>query len=114
MHEQRHHDTTRMRAAACALPRCVHVASVARVACVACVVCVVGVACTLPGVVKPLPPVQPSKVFYMPDRPVCDGSLGAPVEAGAIGNDKLVELSGLVASPSHKGVLWAHNDSGDK
>lgn len=37
---------------------------------------------------------------------------GNPRNAGAIG-DPLVELSGLVASRTQEGVLFAHNDSGD-
>jgi hypothetical protein len=38
---------------------------------------------------------------------------GAPQNAGVLGDPELVELSGLAASWSHPGVLWAHNDSGD-
>jgi hypothetical protein len=32
---------------------------------------------------------------------------------GTIGNEDLVEASGLVASRAHPGVLWSHNDGGD-
>ncbi|MCU1396795.1 MAG: hypothetical protein JWM34_5223 [Ilumatobacteraceae bacterium] len=35
------------------------------------------------------------------------------VDAGAVGDPELIELSGLAASHDHPGVLWAHNDSGD-
>jgi hypothetical protein len=35
-------------------------------------------------------------------------------ERGRIEAEGLVELSGLVASRAHPGVLWAHNDSGDE
>ncbi len=38
---------------------------------------------------------------------------GEVVDAGLLGEPALVELSGLVASRAHPGVLYAHNDSGD-
>jgi hypothetical protein len=38
---------------------------------------------------------------------------GRPVSAGVVQYDPLVEASGLVASRTHPGVLWSHNDSGD-
>ena len=34
--------------------------------------------------------------------------------AGRVRAPEATELSGLVASPTQKGVLWAHNDSGDR
>jgi hypothetical protein len=34
--------------------------------------------------------------------------------AGRVGAPEATELSGLVASPAQRGVLWAHNDSGDR
>lgn len=37
-----------------------------------------------------------------------------PVEVGALMDDELDELSGLVASRAHEGIYWAHNDSGDR
>jgi len=41
----------------------------------------------------------------------CDGF--EPVElGGTVTEPRLVELSGLAASPGHSDVLWAHNDSG--
>ncbi len=36
-----------------------------------------------------------------------------PEKRGQLGEPELVELSGLVASREHPGVLYAHNDSGD-
>lgn len=45
--------------------------------------------------------------------PSCPTFTG-PVEVGALMDDKLDELSGLVASREHEGVYWAHNDSGDR
>ncbi|MBP47012.1 MAG: hypothetical protein CMH53_03655, partial [Myxococcales bacterium] len=36
----------------------------------------------------------------------------APIEAGRIDDDRLPELSGLVASASYPGWFWGHNDSG--
>jgi hypothetical protein len=47
----------------------------------------------------------------MPER--CDA--WAPVQVrGTLGADKLDELSGLAASRRLPGVLWTHNDSGEK
>jgi hypothetical protein len=43
----------------------------------------------------------------------CGGAWGDVVDAGLLGEPALVELSGLVASRAHPGVLYAHNDSGD-
>jgi hypothetical protein len=43
---------------------------------------------------------------------VCDG-FGEPVALGTIATAELRETSGIVASRAHRGVLWAHNDSGD-
>ena len=37
-----------------------------------------------------------------------------PIQVGALGDPRLDELSGLVASRQHDDVLWAHNDSGEK
>jgi hypothetical protein len=34
--------------------------------------------------------------------------------AGRVTAPEATEISGLVASPSQRGVLWAHNDSGDR
>ncbi len=36
-----------------------------------------------------------------------------PVTIGTVQTEMLTEISGLVASRSQPGVLWAHNDSGD-
>ncbi|UJR78198.1 hypothetical protein [Sandaracinus amylolyticus] len=41
------------------------------------------------------------------------GIYGAPRETGRVRNAALDEVSGIVASRAHPGVLWAHNDSGD-
>lgn len=43
----------------------------------------------------------------------CCAQWGNPRVAGSLGDPDLVELSGLVASRTHPGVLYAHNDSGD-
>jgi hypothetical protein len=36
------------------------------------------------------------------------------VVTGRLAASEATEISGLVASPTHPGVLWAHNDSGDR
>ena len=46
-------------------------------------------------------------------RPVLCTSLRARV-TGHVATSAATELSGLVASRSQKGVLWTHNDSGDR
>ena len=38
---------------------------------------------------------------------------GQPVNAGAISEGEIDELSGLAASKLHPGIIYAHNDSGD-
>jgi hypothetical protein len=43
--------------------------------------------------------------------PPCQRFLNG-TEAGVIADDGVVELSGIVASRAHPGVLWVHNDSG--
>jgi hypothetical protein len=42
---------------------------------------------------------------------LCTGE--PPVQVGVLQPPELTELSGLAASRTHDGVLWAHNDSGD-
>jgi hypothetical protein len=56
-----------------------------------------------PAVRKPAPPPRPS--------------LCGPVRrriTGRVSTAQATELSGLVASPGQPGVLWTHNDSGDR
>lgn len=50
----------------------------------------------------------------MPQRQLCPGvNAGAPTPTGPLQEPRLIETSGLVASPSQADVLWLHNDSGD-
>lgn len=65
------------------------------------------------GLVKPRPGIPPSNVFLMPEIPVCNANTDEPVEVGTLENAALTEISGLARSPTHKNVLWGHNDSGD-
>ncbi len=51
--------------------------------------------------------------FRLPRRPTCEGAYEGAVELGVL-DDALVEVSGLAASPTTEGVVWAHNDSGGK
>jgi hypothetical protein len=48
-----------------------------------------------------------------PAAPALCGRLSVRV-TGRVGAGEATELSGLVVSPTQKGVLWAHNDSGDR
>lgn len=43
----------------------------------------------------------------------CQGTIDAPEVVGALEDEELVEQSGIVASPTHPGVLWVHNDGDD-
>src|SRR5689334_16822151 len=81
----------------------------------AAVVIVTGGAGCPAGTIKPPPPMNNGTQFYeMPERAVCNGSIDHVDVAGELESDKLVEASGVVASPTHKGVLWMQNDHGDK
>lgn len=52
--------------------------------------------------------------WQMPQRPDCAGGYAElPTPTAPLGDPLLVEVSGLVASPSQPSVLWMHNDSGD-
>lgn len=52
--------------------------------------------------------------WRMPDRPDCAGGYAElPAPTAPLTDPLLVEVSGLVASPSQPSVLWMHNDSGD-
>ncbi|OGQ20775.1 MAG: hypothetical protein A2138_07725 [Deltaproteobacteria bacterium RBG_16_71_12] len=51
--------------------------------------------------------------WQMPARAACAAGYAAPVERGRLGDKRLLEASGVVASPAQPGVLWMHNDSGD-
>jgi hypothetical protein len=56
---------------------------------------------------KPAPPKRAAA------QPVLCGKLRATV-LGRVGDPEATELSGLVLSASQPGVLWTHNDSGDR
>lgn len=64
--------------------------------------------------VAPPPIAAPIAVPYVvPPRPLCAGGYaGLPTVLGRLGDGALVELSGVVPSPSATDLLWAHNDSG--
>jgi hypothetical protein len=48
-----------------------------------------------------------------PARPAICGPLHM-TRTGTVATAQATELSGLVASPDQRGVLWTHNDSGDR
>jgi len=65
------------------------------------------------GCTPPPPPPDPP-LYLPPQRPRCEGRYGElPEVRGQLGDARLGEVSGLAASLSNVGVLWAHNDSGD-
>lgn len=66
-----------------------------------------------PDAAPPAPDVGPPR-WHLPVRPVCDGLYGPPQNAAILGDPALVEASGIVASPTTPGLLWLHNDSGDR
>ncbi|MCK6551743.1 hypothetical protein L6R52_38270, partial [Myxococcota bacterium] len=51
--------------------------------------------------------------WVMPERPRCAGRYRLERATARLTGADLVEVSGIVASPSSPGVLWMHNDSGD-
>jgi hypothetical protein len=52
--------------------------------------------------------------YVLPARPLCQSAFaGVPEVRGHLQDDRLVEVSGVVASPSTPDLLWVHNDSGD-
>jgi hypothetical protein len=61
----------------------------------------------------PAPPPPPSPPPASPlVQAACDGRLQGSV-AGQVQSTALTETSGIAASRTNDGVLWAHNDSGD-
>jgi hypothetical protein len=48
----------------------------------------------------------------LPEPPPCP-TVGHPEVRGTLAFADLAEVSGLAASRTHPGILWAHNDSGD-
>ena len=61
-------------------------------------------------------PDDPADAGLPDDEPafaVCASTYAAPAVAGSLGDDELIEASGLAASRRTPGVLWSHNDSGD-
>ena len=66
-----------------------------------------------PDAAPVLPDVGPPR-WHLPLRPLCDGLYGPPQNAAILGDPALVESSGIVASPTTPGLLWLHNDSGDR
>jgi hypothetical protein len=52
--------------------------------------------------------------FELPKRPVCAQRYATtPIDIGVLGDQALVETSGIAASLWRGDVLWMHNDSGD-
>lgn len=52
--------------------------------------------------------------YLLPARPLCESAYaGVPEVRGHLHDERLVEVSGVVPSPSTPDLLWAHNDSGD-
>lgn len=89
--------------------RVVHAAALASCALLA----LVAIAC-IPRP-KPLSPIETPRTFTVPVREQCaSGEYDEPVSVGLVADNDLAEASGIVASPSHPGVLWSHNDSGDE
>jgi len=66
--------------------------------------------CT-PTTTTPPPEALP---YTLPERPRCEGAhAGLPTVLGHLGDPRLVEVSGVVPSPTTPDLLWVHNDSGD-
>ena len=71
-----------------------------------------------PPFLTTLPPVTNTEAPSSPSLPsltkgdIC-ATFAQPEGVGTLASDALRETSGLVASRTYDGVLWAHNDSGD-
>lgn len=85
-----------------------------RGATVACAWLVGASAACVPSTVPPNNPVQEPRLFRMDPLAQCDGANDTPEVVGALGDEALVEASGVVASPTNADVLWLHNDAGDE
>jgi len=59
------------------------------------------------------PDVPDDGLFHMPRRAACQSTWRAPTATAPVTDPALIEASGLVVSPTHDGVIWSHNDSGD-
>src|SRR3954451_10421792 len=59
-----------------------------------------------------VPPTTAPAAAPAPRTPALCGALRVHT-TGRVAADGATELSGLVASPAQRGVLWTHNDSGD-
>ena len=66
---------------------------------------------TLPPVTTTAEPPTPT----LPPAPLDDicETFAQPQALGTVASAELREVSGIAASRTHEGVLWAHNDSGD-
>jgi hypothetical protein len=73
----------------------------------------VGLAACAGGPTSVLAPAPRGPTFTIVPKPVCLKGYDAPSVAAKLGQPALLEASGIVASPTHDGVLWIHNDSGD-
>lgn len=61
----------------------------------------------------PPPPTEPP-AYAFPSSPLCTGTYaGTPTVLGQLGDARLIEISGVVPSPTTPDLLWVHNDSGD-
>jgi len=67
-------------------------------------------ACPAPTTTSPPPPPP----YRLPSRPLCESAwAGVPEVRGQLGDARLIEVSGVVPSPTTPDLLWVHNDSGD-
>lgn len=68
------------------------------------------VACPAPTPTTTPPPPP----YVLPTRSLCESAwAGVPAVRGQLGDARLVEVSGVVPSPTTPDLLWVHNDSGD-
>jgi hypothetical protein len=69
-------------------------------------------ACALTAVLATVLSVNPTGLRAQEPDALC-ARFGEVVETGAIAAAELVEVSGMVSSRAHSGVVYAHNDAGD-
>lgn len=63
---------------------------------------------------RPAGAVLPLQTYRVPARPTCERATVPPTSVGDLDQLGLPEASGIVASLMNPGVLWMHNDSGDR
>ena len=66
-----------------------------------------------PGAASPTASAEPTAQGRIDEAAAICSEAAERLPAASVSSDQLIEISGLAASRTNAGVLWAHNDSGD-